>query len=94
MKTLILFCPITNSEYLICLDQVIYLYEITNKKSKYFGCIEMRFEDGSTQIFKANYVDVIEAFVVKGWLTSIWNSITWWFKSKKLRRKELRCQKK
>lgn len=94
MKTLILFCPVTKSEYLICLDQVIYLYEITDKRSKYFGCIEMRFEDGSTQIFKADYLDVIEAFIVKGWLTSIWNSITWWFKSKKLRRKELKCQKK
>lgn len=87
MKTIILFCPITNSEYLICLDQVIYLYEITDKKSEYYGCIEMRFEDGSTQIFKANYLDVIEAFVVKSWVESTWNSLIWWFKSKRLKRK-------
>ena len=94
MRTLILFSPVTKSEYLICLDQVIYLYEITNKRSKYYKCIEIRFEDGSTQIFKANYTDVIEAFVIKGWLTSIWNSIVWVFKSKKVKRKELKCQKK
>lgn len=87
MKTIILFCPITNSEHLICLDQVIYLYEITNKKSKYFGCIEIRFEDGSTQIFKANYLDVIEAFTVKSWVESAWNSLVWWVKSKQLKRK-------
>ena len=88
MKTIILYSPITKSEHLICLDQVIYLYEITNKRSKYFGCIEMRFEDGSTQIFKANYVDVVEAFVVHTWLESVWNSIVWWIKSKKLKRKK------
>ena len=88
MKTIILFCPVTNSEYLICLDQVIYLFEITDKKSKYYGCIEMRFEDGSTQIFKANYLDVVEAFVVKGWFESTWNSLVWWFKSKKLKKEK------
>ena len=86
MKTIILFCPITKSEYLICLDQVIYLYEITDKKSKYFGCIKMRFEDGSTQIFKANYLDVIEAFAVHTWLESVWNSLFWWIKSKRLKK--------
>lgn len=88
MKTIILYSPITKSEYLICLDQVIHLHEITNKRSKYCGCIEMRFEDGSTQIFKANYVDVIEAFVVHTWLESVWNSIVWWIKSKKLKNKK------
>ena len=86
MKTIILYSPVTKSEYLICLDQVIHLHEITNKKSKYFGCIEMRFEDGSTQIFKANYLDVIEAFVVHTWLESVWNSLVWWIKSKKLKK--------
>lgn len=86
MKTIILYCPITNSEYLICLDQVIHLHEITDKKSKYFGCIEMRFEDGSTQIFKANYLDVIEAFVVHSWIESVYNSLVWWFKSKSLKK--------
>ena len=83
MKTLILYSPITKTEHLICLDQVIYLYEIKDKRSKYFGFIEMRFEDGSTQIFKANYFDVIEAFTVRGWLESFINSIIWMFKSKK-----------
>lgn len=87
MKTIILYSPVTKSEYLICLDQVIHLHEITNKKSKYFGCIKMRFEDGSTEIFKANYVDVIEAFVVHTWLESVWNSIVWMFKSKKIKRR-------
>jgi len=84
MKTIILYSPVTDSEYLICLDQVIYVYEITNKRSKYFGHIEIRFEDGSTQIFKANYLDVVEAFVVHSWVESVWNSITWWFKSKRI----------
>lgn len=83
MKTLILYCPITKSEHLICLDQVIYLYEITDKRSKYYKHIEIRFEDGSTQIYKANYLDVLEAFIAKGWLSSIWNSIVWVFKSKR-----------
>lgn len=83
MKTLILYSPITKAEHLICLDQVIYLYEIKDKRSKYYGFIEMRFEDGSTQIFKANYFDVIEAFTVRGWLESFINSIIWMFKSKK-----------
>jgi hypothetical protein len=46
----------------------------------------MRFEDGSTQIFKANYLDVVEAFVVHTWLESVWNSLVWWFKSKKLKK--------
>jgi hypothetical protein len=87
MRTIILFCPVTNSEYLICLDQVIYVYEITNKRSKYFGCIKMRFEDGSTQIFKANYLDVIEAFTVKTWFESTFNSLMWWIKSKRLKKK-------
>lgn len=83
MKTMILYSPITKAEHLICLDQVIYLYEIKDKRSKYYGFIEMRFEDGSTQIFKANYFDVIEAFTVRGWLESFINSIIWMFKSKK-----------
>ena len=83
MKTMILYSPITKAEHLICLDQVIYLYEIKDKRSKHFGCIEIRFEDGSTQIFKANYFDVIEAFTVKGWIESFINSIIWMFKSKK-----------
>ena len=48
----------------------------------------MRFEDGSTQIFKANYLDVVEAFVVKGWFESTWNSLVWWFKSKKLKKEK------
>lgn len=87
MKTIILYSPVTKSEYLICLDQVIHLHEITNRKSKYFGCIEMRFEDGSTQIFKANYLDVVEAFVVHTWLESVYNSLFWWWKSKKLKKK-------
>ncbi len=86
MNTIILYCPITNSEHLICLDQVIYLYEITNKKSKYYQHIEMRFEDGSTQIYKANYLDVVEAFVVHSWLESVWNSLVWWVKNKRLKR--------
>ena len=47
----------------------------------------MRFEDGSTQIFKANYLDVVEAFVVHTWLESVYNSIFWWWKSKKLKKK-------
>jgi len=83
MKTIILYSPITKAEHLICLDQVIYLYEIKDKRSKYYGFIEMRFEDGSTQIFKANYFDVIEAFTIRGWLESFINSIIWMFKSKK-----------
>ena len=87
MKTIILYSPVTKSEYLICLDQVIYVYEITNKRSKYFGCIKMRFEDGSTQIFKANYLDVIEAFTVKTWFESTFNSLMWWIKSKRLKKK-------
>ena len=87
MKTIILYSPVTKSEHLICLDQVIYLYEITKKSSRYYGCIEMRFEDGSTQIFKANYLDVVEAFVVHTWLESVWNSLVWWFKSKKLKKR-------
>ena len=86
MKTIILYSPVTKSEHLICLDQVIYLYEITKKSSRYYGCIEMRFEDGSIQIFKANYLDVVEAFVVHTWLESVWNSLVWWFKSKKLKK--------
>ena len=86
MKTIILYSPVTKSEHLICLDQVIYLYEITKKSSRYYGCIEMRFEDGSTQIFKANYLDVVEAFVVHTWLESVWNSLVWWFESKKLKK--------
>ena len=86
MKTIILYSPVTKSEHLICLDQVIYLYEITKKSSRYYGCIEMRFEDGSTQIFKATYLDVVEAFVVHTWLESVWNSLVWWFKSKKLKK--------
>lgn len=86
MKTIILYSPVTKSEHLICLDQVIYLYEITKKSSRYYGCIKMRFEDGSTQIFKANYLDVVEAFVVHTWLESVWNSLVWWFKSKKLKK--------
>ena len=86
MKTIILYSPITNSEYLICLDQVIYLYEITDKKSKYYQHIEMRFEDGSTQIFKANYLDVVEAFVVHSWIESVWNSLFWWWKSKRIKK--------
>ena len=85
MKTIILYSPITKSEYLICLDQVIHLHEIADKRSKYFGCIEIRFEDGSTQIFKATYTDVIEAFVIHSWIESVWNSFIWWFKSKKLK---------
>ena len=87
MKTIVLYSPVTNSEYLICLDQVIYVYEITKTSSKYYGCIKMRFEDGSTQIFKTNYVDVVEAFVVHTWLESVWNSLFWWAKSKKLKKK-------
>jgi len=83
MKTMILYSPITQSEHLICLDQVIYFYEIKDKRKKYYGYIEMRFEDGSTQIFKANYFDVIEAFAVHSWLESVINSIIWIFKSKK-----------
>jgi len=71
---------------LICLDQIIYLYEITDKKSKYYGCIEIRYEDGSTQIYKANYFDVIEAFAVHSWIESVWNSIIWWVKSKREKR--------
>lgn len=86
MKTIILYSPVTKSEHLICLDQVIYLYEITKESSKYYGCIEMRFEDGSTQIFKANYLDVIEAFAVHSWLESVWNSLIWWGKSKRLKK--------
>jgi hypothetical protein len=81
MKTLILYCPITKSEHLICLDQVIYLYEITF--GRYKGHIEIRFEDGSTQIYKANYLDVAEAFISKGWFSSIINSLIWIFKSKR-----------
>ena len=88
MKTIILYSPVTKSEHLICLDQVIYLYEITKKSSRYYGCIEMRFEDGSTQIFKANYLDVVEAFVVHTWLESVWNSLVWWFKSKRLKKRD------
>ena len=87
MKTIILYSPITKSEYLICLDQVIYFYEITDKRSKHFGCIEMRFEDGSTQIFKANYADVIEAFIFHSWIESVWNSFIWWIKSIKLKKR-------
>lgn len=83
MKTIILYSPITKSEHLICLDQVIYLYKITDKRSKYYNCIEIRFEDGSTQIYEAEYIDVIEAFVMHTWLESVWNSIVWWIKSKK-----------
>ena len=86
MKTLILYSPITNSEHLICLDQIIYLYEITDKKSKYYGCIKIRYEDGSTQVYKANYLDVIEAFAVHSWIESVWNSIIWWVKSKREKR--------
>lgn len=87
MKTMLLYSPITQSEYLICLDQVIYFYEIKDKKNKYYGHIEMRFEDGSTQIFKANYFDVIEAFTVHTWLESVINSIIWVFSSKKKSKK-------
>ena len=83
MKTLILYSPVTKSDHLICLDQVIYVYEITNKRNKFYKHLEIRFEDGSTQIFKANFVDVVEAFVVHTWLESACNSIVWWFKSKK-----------
>lgn len=87
MKTIILYCPVTNSEHLICLDQVIYLYEITDKFSEYYGHIEIRFEDGSTQVYKANYIDVVEAFIVHSWLESVWNSIFWWVKSKKIKKR-------
>ena len=83
MKTLVLFSPITNSEHLICLDQVIYAHEITDENSPYFGHIEMRFEDGSQQIFKASYAEIVEAFAVHTWLESFINTIIWWFKSKK-----------
>lgn len=92
MKTIVLFSPVTQSEHLICLDQVIYLYEIT-KKSKYKGCIEIRFEDGSTMIYQANFMDVIEAFVVHTWLESAWNSIIWWFKSKRRKQNERKTRK-
>lgn len=83
MNTIILYCPITDSNHLICLDQVIYLYEITNKRSKYYGYITIRFEDGSTQIYKANYFDLIEAFSVNSWWESLYNSIIWWLKNKR-----------
>ena len=83
MKTIILYSPITRSNHLICLDQVIYLYEITNKRSKYFGYVEIRFSDGSTQIFKASYLEVIEAFTIHSWIESVWNSFVWLIKSKK-----------
>ena len=87
MKTIILYCPVTKSEHLICLDQVIYLYEITDRRSKYYGHISIRFEDGSTQVYKASYLEVVEAFVVHTWLESVWNSIIWWTKSSKIKRK-------
>lgn len=83
MKTIILYSPVTKSDHLICLDQVIYVYEITDKRSKFYKHLNMRFEDGSTQIYKANFVDVVEAFVIHSWLEGVWNSITWWIKSKR-----------
>ena len=88
MKTILLYSPVTKSDYLICLDQVIYVYEITNRRSNYFGFVEMRFDDGSTQIFKASYADIIEAFAVHPWIESVWNSLVWWIKSLKLKRKK------
>ena len=85
MKTIILYCPITKSEHLICLDQVIYIYKITDKRSKYNNFVEIRFSDGSTQIYEANYIDIVEAFTMHTWLESVWNSIIWCFKNRKKR---------
>lgn len=82
MKTVILYSPVTKSNHLIMLDQVIYFYEITDENDKYYKHIYIRFEDGSFQIFEGEFLSIVESFTLHSWLDSFVNSIVFWIKSK------------